>query len=448
MKRNRIFIIAIILLAVVSIALGYKLYQKQKAFTVSTENNYNMAFFQLVDYTQNVKTYLAKSLISSDSTHAAETLTHVWQEANLAETYLGMIPLETQELEKTAKFLNQVSEYSYTLSRKNIKNEDLTEEDLNNLKELYEYSIELSNVLNQLSEDINTNRIKWKDLKKDDNAMFAKEVSNISQDSFAKLEENFHEYSGLIYDGAFSDHITTQEKKGLTGDEISEEEAKQKAEEFIGKDKIKEIESKGLSEDGEIATYTFFVKSQDDDVVDIAISKKGGHVVYMNSSRNVNAEILEDTELIQKANNFLKEKGYNNMKETYFLKENGSVTINFAYEQNGVTIYPDLIKVKIAMDDGEILGIETSNYLNCHYERKIPEAKISEEEILSKINEQVEVNSKHLAIIPTKWSTEIFCYEIQGKVDNIDFLAYFNAETGREEDILIITNTPNGTVTE
>ena len=51
-------------------------------------------------------------------------------------------------------------------------------------------------------------------------------------------------------------------------------------------------------------------------------------------------------------------------------------------------------------------------------------------------------------MIPTEWKTEKFCYEFKGKIENIDFIAYINAETGEEEDILIITNTPNGTLTE
>ena len=41
-----------------------------------------------------------------------------------------------------------------------------------------------------------------------------------------------------VYDGAFSEHITSSEKRGLTGDEIDEQTAKQKAEDFIGKEKI------------------------------------------------------------------------------------------------------------------------------------------------------------------------------------------------------------------
>ena len=37
--------------------------------------------------------------------------------------------------------------------------------------------------------------------------------------------------------------------------------------------------------------------------------------------------------------------------------------------------------------------------------------------------------------------------EFKGKVDDTDFLVYINAKTGEEQDILVITNTPNGTLT-
>ena len=78
-------------------------------------------------------------------------LTHVWREANLAQSYLGMLPVENQELENTEKFLNQVSEYSYSLSKKNINGENLNDEELGKIKELYDYSFDLSNMLNEFS---------------------------------------------------------------------------------------------------------------------------------------------------------------------------------------------------------------------------------------------------------------------------------------------------------
>ena len=443
LKKGHMLSVICVLLIIVTI-LGIILYQKQKEYRQASENSYNMAFFELVDYVQNVENYLAKSLISSTPEHGAETLTHLWRESNLAQSYLSRLPIESQELSNTEKFLNQVSDYSYSLSRKNIYNEKLTDDDFDNLKELHTYSVELENTLNQLSEDLNSGRFSWGELTEKGTVAFAQQVDNISKESFSNLEENFHEYSGLIYDGAYSEHLTSNEPKALTGDDVDENKAKEIAEKFIGKDNIKEISSLGFYENATIPVYDFSVNNNNDETINISISKKGGHVVNMNANRDISAEIISDEEVKNKAKEFLDSRGFINMQETYYLKQEGIVTINYAYKQDNVIMYPDLIKVKVALDNGEILGVETTGYLNNHMVRNINDIKITEERARENLNDDLEIISSGLAVIPTEWKTEILCYEFKGKVEDKEFLVYINAENGREEDILIITNTPNG----
>ena len=445
LKKGHMLSVIVTLLVIVAI-LGFLLYRKQREYRQASENAYNMAFYELVDYVQNVETYLAKSLISSTSEHGAETLTHLWREANLAQSYLARLPIESQELSNTEKFLNQVSDYSYSLSRKNIYNEDLTQEDLDNLKELHQYSVDLENTLNQLSEDLNQGRFKWDELTKKGTVAFAQQVDNISKESFSNLEENFHEYSGLIYDGAFSEHMTSQDPKALTGDDIDEETAKQKAVEFIGQDKCKEVNNLGLSENATIPVYDFSITNQNDETINISVSKKGGYIVNMNTNREVSVESISQEEANNKGKEFLASRGFENMKETYYLKQEGIVTINYAATQDDVVLYPDLIKVKVALDNGEVLGVETTGYLNNHTIRDVSNVKITQDEAKSSLNQDLQIESQWLAVIPTEWKTEILCYEFKGKVDDKEFLVYINAENGREEDILIITNTPNGTL--
>ena len=446
--KDRHMLSIVVVFSAIIIGMGVFVYKKQTQYRQTMENHYNMAFFELVDYVQNVENFLAKSLISKTPEHGAETLTNVWREANLASCYLAQIPISTNELANTSKFLNQVSEYSYSLSRKNIYNEPLTQDDLDNLKQLHQYSIELENTLNQLSSEMTQGKIKWGELTEKGSIAFAKQVSNVSQDSFKNIEENFQEYAGLIYDGAFSEHMTSTERKGLTGENIDEEQAKQKAKDFIGQEKIETINSNGLIENGNIPVYDFYVKLKEDEKneVHISISQKGGHVVLMNYNRDISAEILSQEEANQKGIDFLNSRGFENMKETYYLKQDGIVTINYAYVQEDVIMYPDLIKLKIALDNGEILGIETTGYLNSHEERDLQEPKISIVKAKENLNENLEILSEGLAVIPTEWETELLCYEFKGKVEDKEFLVYINAENGREEDILIITNTPNGTL--
>ncbi len=445
LKKGHMLSVICVLLVIVAI-LGVILYRKQREYRQASENSYNMAFYELVDYVQNVETYLAKSLISSTPEHGAETLTHLWREANLAQVYLSRLPIESQELSSTEKFLNQVSDYSYSLSRKNIYNEELSDEDLNNLKELHTYSVDLENTLNQLSEDLNNGRFSWGELTEKGTVAFAQQVDNISKESFSNLEENFHEYSGLIYDGAYSEHLTSSEPKGLTGDDIDENKAKEIAEEFVGKDNIKETSNLGYSENATIPVFDFSITNNNDEIISISISKKGGHVVNMNANRDISSEIISQEEAGNKAKEFLDNKGFPNMQETYYLKQEGIVTINYAYMQDNVIMYPDLIKVKVALDNGEILGIETTGYLNNHTERDTSNIKITEEQAKEDLNDDLEIISSGLAVIPTEWESEILCYEFKGKVEDKEFLVYINAENGREEDILIITNTPNGTL--
>ena len=203
----------------------------------------------------------------------------------------------------------------------------------------------------------------------------------------------------------------------------------------------------GFSENATIPVYDFSIKTNEENNINIAISQKGGHIVYLNSNRDVNTEIISQEEANEYGKKYLEERGFPNMKETYYLKQEGIVTINYAYTQDDVIIYSDLIKVKVALDNGEVLGIETSGYLNNHKQRDVSKVSITAEEAKQTLNKDLEIMSEGLAVIPTEWESELLCYEFKGKVDDTEFLVYINAENGREEDILVITNTPNGTLT-
>ena len=445
--KKYFFVSLVVVLLAIIIYLAYSLNKSKQKYKLANENLYNNNFYELVDYVKNVETYLAKSTISNNNEYEARTLTYLWREANLAQVYLSSLPIESQELENTQKFLNQVSDYSYSLSRKNIEGENLSDEEMKNLEELHDYSIELTNTLNQLSTDLNNGSISWDDLVKNDTKEFAQEVSS-KFEVFSTLEENFHQYEGLIYDGAFSEHLTNSELKGLIGEDINEEQALKIAKEFVGEDKVKEVTNLGISENANIEAFRFAISSGNDKKCYVSVSKKGGHIVSSNCNREISSENIGFEEANQKGLEFLNQKGYKNMKETYYLKEQGVLTINYAYEQSGIVMYPDLIKLKVALDDGEILGMETTGYLNNHVEnRDISNIKISKEEAKKEINKNLNIESEGLAVIPTIFKTEIFCYEFKGKIDETDFLIYVNVENGKQEDILIITNTPNGVLT-
>lgn len=444
--KSNFFAGTIIILAILTLVTGYYALKLKTEYENMNNNNYEEAFDSLVNYVNSVENYLAKSMISKSSEHAAETLTQVWRDSNLAIVYLSRINLSDDGLTQTAKFLNQVSDYSYSLSRKNISGEELTEEDFNNLKELYDYSVSLETTLNQLSEDLNNGEIAWDSIQNAGDVQFAQAVDSFSV--FSNIDENLNNYEGLIYDGAYSDHVDKVEKVGLTGDNIDEEKAKEIAREFFNEFEVDEIQTNAFLENAEIPSYDFSVSFKGkDEKYSITVSQKGGHVVQTSLDRTVSEEKISQEEANEIGKSYLSSKGFENMKETYFVKLGNIVTINYAYNDNGIIVYPDLIKVKIALDNGDILGIETTGYLNSHTEREYVTPKLTIDEARQNINSSLEIISENMAIIPTEWKTEISCYEFKGKVEDKEFLVYINVETGKEEDILVILDTPGGTLT-
>lgn len=448
-KQKHILTICVIAITIAICAIGLACRNNKRYMQVSN-NEYNKSFYELIDSMGDVENYLAKALITNDSNQSAETLMYIWRESNLASVYLSQIPISNEGLSNTQKFLNQASDYSYTLAKKSISDEDLTGDELKNLKDLYNYSLEVNTTLNQLLLEMSNGSLNWKELQSDGSSLFEKELKeSSSRDGLDNIEGNFKEYDGLIYDGAYSEHITNTKPKGLTGEEIQEEKAKELVTTFIGKNNIKNIQSNGLVENGTIKSYAFEIDTNEENKITIAITQKGGHILFMNYNRNVEEEKTTMEEANTKALEFLNSKGYTNMHKTYYIKENGIITINYAYEEKDVIIYTDLIKVKIALDNGDVLGIETTGYLNNHDKRDISKSNlISENEAKKVINENLNIDRTRLAIIPTEYKTEVFCWELEGKVEDREFLVYVDAKTGKVADILIIVQTENGVLTQ
>ena len=407
-------------------------------------NNYSQSFYELVEYSNNVETLLAKAQISNTPEYSAKTFTEIWREANLAENSLSKIPITHVTLTSANKFLNQVSDYAYSLSHKTIEDNSLSDEDLNNIKMLYDNSKTLNMTLATLEADMGNGSLSWEELtKKENNTELAQEVANISQDNFGNIEKNLQDYEGLIYDGPFSEHMTSPTPKGLGEGTFDQTQAEEIFYQYVDKSEITSLNYNGIV-DGKLRAHSFTGVYNDGSNVYMDISEIGGKVIFISKSRQPEIATIDIEVAKSLAQDFLNSHGFESMEESYYMMEGNSVTINFAYTQNGVICYPDLIKVKVALDNGEILGIETQGYLNSHTVREFEEPKIDVNEARKLVNQNVEITSERLALIPTDWSTELLVYEFKGRVDDRNFIVYVNADTGKEEDVFLLIESENG----
>jgi len=449
LSDRHMYSVTVVIIAVVA-AWGIYQYKRSADLRQELDNQYNRAFYEMVGYVQNIEVLLMKSMISATPQMVSETLKEAWHQANLAQTNLGQLPVTQEVLANTSKFLSQVGDFAYALDRQNIAGKEITEDQYKQLEQLHQYSVNLHEALNNLQASISEGRINWKELANKGTELFKKQSQSMTSQLFSDIDKTFQEFPTLIYDGPFSDHMTSLKPKGLTGKDLTVEEAKEKLKKFFGEDKVASIEHTGEVKADTLPAYNFKITFKDrpeDEFASADVTKKGGQVIWMLYNRDVGQETLDVDKVKEIGREFLESRGYKSMKDTYYVKEDSTATVNYAYEQDGVVVYPDLIKVKIALDNGEIVGFESKGYIMNHTERDIPEPKFTEEEIKSNFMAKRELKAVGLAIIPTNFGTEIFCYELKGNFNGKDFLVYVNAETGREEQVLIIINTPEGILT-
>lgn len=436
-----------IVIIMIFVAMSFYLKIKNKELKQTLSNSYDKAFYELVEYTQNVETLLAKAQISTTPSYSAKTLNNIWRKADLAQSSLSQIPTDNNVLNTAVKFFNQLSDYSYSLANKLIDGENLKDEDYENLNDYYETCQILNGTVQSLASDLESNSISWEELTKVENTAFlAQEVSNISKDSFSKIDEDMQDYEGLIYDGPFSEHMTSSKPLGLGSEIYNEENAKEKVYEYVDKNRVSELKSNGIV-NGNIKSFSFSFVLDGNINGYINVTEQGGHVLWMNIARSVTEEKITKEQANGIGKDFLEKHGFGEMKESYFTNENGILTVNYAFNQNGVICYPDLVKVKIALDNGEVLGLESQSYLNSHHMRDLPKAGISMQEAQRKINPKLQILSSNVTFIPTDWKTEIAAYEFKGKMDDKNFIVYINIENGREEKVFMILDTPGGTFT-
>lgn len=408
------------------------------------QDEYNKSMYLAVSYINNVEVDLAKLLVTSTPKMSAVTLADIWKQANLAKECLEQIPVGQNSMANASKYLTQVSDFSYTLMKQNISDIKLTEEEYEKLKHIYEDSSKLSSKMSDIYDDLSAGRIKWDELEKIGNE---KLPDNDISNSIFEVGKTFQNYEGLIYDGAFSDHLLSSEPKFLSQKEISEDDAKKYIEEVILNDeKIEKIEFKGES-NGKIELYNFDVTLDSKQKRTISITKNDCKLYLMIGDKNVKEQNISVDEAKKRGMEFLNKLGIDNMIETYYQKTENMIVINYAATQDGVILYPDLIKVKISLDDGKIYGVEAAGYIFNHTTRNNLKPSISQEKAKSILNSSIKIISSDMALIPTESNSEILTYEFKGKIDNKEFLIYINADNLREEKVLLVIDNKNGVLT-
>jgi len=413
------------------------------------EAAYQRGFYSLLEEVNNLNILISKSLVTSSDEHRIMTLTTIWHQAEGARDSLSQLPLGNNDMTNSQKFFAQLGDLSYNLASKLIRKEEITDKEWSYMETFRKHIQTLNQDLRNLQDEVSSGRINWESKK-----FSLSPVRGLPKgmaDNMAAIDQKLKQEAPTItYDGPFSDHVENIKPKGLTGSNINEHKAIEIARNFIDNPANinYNITITGRSK-GTIPAYNVAFTPQGESSPELVmdISEKGGHVVWLLNTRQINESKIDLDEAVEKARSFLKTKGYEGMEATGSLREDNTITISFVPKTDGILLYPDFIKVEVALDNGQVVGFDAMGYLTNHSQRPFPEAKLTVEEIKEKINPKIDVDRVRLALISTPSLKELLCYEVDGKLKDERYLIYINAENGMEEQILKVVETEDGTMT-
>ncbi|TCO78742.1 germination protein YpeB [Marinisporobacter balticus] len=432
---------------------GYNQYKEKNEYYIFLDNQFQRMYYDLTGSVETITTDLSKLMVSSQTKENIVLYSNIWQNAYNAQEKLSQLPIKHADITKTEKFLSQLGDYTFAMAKISISDKPLGDKEIDNLEKLHNYALKLSQDLQDLQKKALKGTI-WKgELRKKGSKELNQEAEkeNPIQLKFNKFEERMVEYPELIYDGPFSEHVIEGVRPRLKGPEITQKEAEKKVIEFLGGGKIDKVE-KTTNGKGRIDTYSFEVipKNQESgkgNSVYIDITQRNGYVAWILNNREVKKTNISPKQAIKYASKFLEEKGFKNMEPTYTVRYDGVVLVNYVYKQEDVFMYPDLIKVKVALDNGEIVGFDSTHFLTTNYKRDIKKPKQTAKQAREKISLRAQVEKDpQLCIIPTSSFGEIYCYEFEASYKGDQFLIYINANTGEEEKILKLIKSENGTL--
>ena len=442
MSKERKWKIATIILSVVMIAAVTTLsiflsstYKSRAALGNDLENMYQRAYYELIANINANEISFSKLMVTSSKSTKLQLLNDIMKSSHLAVSALSTLSAENFGVLNTTRYVNQTGDFAAYLMKQIFDDKEITTEENDILETLYEMTMEIGKQIAKINDEIDKGDYIFTERLKIDDDIFS--------EVFMNLEQSIVNYPSLIYDGPFSAALLDKEAKNLTGSDVTSDEGINIINELLQEFKVKDVSFTGEN-NSYFSMYNYDAKNEAGEDLTIQLSKKDGKLVMMNIAKTVDEPSLSPEECSVLAEQYLSDLGFSDMKSVWVSNYNSIIYVNLAPVINDVVYYPDLVKVKIASSDGELVGIDALTYIYNHTERTLPAVAISEAEARASISTKIVVETCRITLIPLMQNKEILAYEFSGHVNEAMYYIYVDVTNGDEVKILRVIDSDEG----
>jgi len=437
LKRNFLIFVLVVSLAVVGY-WGVKNNRILAQWELQAENQYRSAFQELNTHFESLETEIATALVTKSNERRLVKLNNIWRDAFAAQEDLGELPIAGVSLTNIKSLLSKTERYAYRLSQENI-NKKLSGKDWENLNQLHKQVKVAANDLEEVHNKIEKNNFRWS---KQRHIILEKDnLSDNSVLSSLQVTERKLKLSnldlGLEQESTDQFLLQLSKVKGQEGS-IEKDKAIKLAKDFLGarsKNYKFDLYDNQVKDSG-IVTVIANSEETNNSQIFFDISQKSGEVIWFLEKRSFKTSEFEDDQVQKFATDFVKQSNYDDLVVKEISSEGNLGIVDLAPKTEGVLIYPQLVKVKVALDNGDIIGFNARRFLSNNDLEVDLEPKLSLEEAKQRVNQRLDLKDNRLAVIFNDIGRPILSYEFVGVLGDEEFKIYINADNGREVKVI------------
>jgi spore germination protein len=425
------------LLFIGSIYWGYQEHQEKNSILIKAENQYQRAFHDLSYHVDQLHKELGNTLAvnSTSQSYHRKGLVNVWRLTSEAQNEINQLPLTLLPFDKTEDFLSRIANFAYKTSVRDLSKEPLTKDEYKTLETLYAKSDDISKQLRGVQDKVIANNLRWMDVE----IALASEKStndNTIIDGFKTVDNKVREYPEINWGPSVASMYQKRTVTMLGGRKITPEDVKRLAAKFLNMNDTGRIRVVENGRGTEFASYSATVDAgNQNNPIQLDFTQKGGQLIYFVNPREVSGVKIGVDEAEKQARRFLDERGYKGMQSVNYDQYDDTAVFTFIGTQNGVLIYPDKLTIKVALDNGETVGLQAADYVFEHHKRNLPKPALTKAQARAKLNPNFKVASERMSLITNDLGKEVLCYEFNGRINGSTYRIYINAVTGEDESV-------------
>ena len=265
------------------------------------------------------------------------------------------MPAEEVGLAFVDQFLNQIGDFSRSLSQQIVKGDQPDSKQEETLAAMHDRLIDVNRKIQELAVNLQTNNIVWVDKPSPPwmpgvkTAAAASQAQEAGADepsslraSLEQLDASLQKLPPFTYSGQTDTHAVP-EPLGLPDLKVKEEQAHQAAQEFIKSIGYQNTDLKlSATTSGVFEGYSFTAEN-----ISIDVCKRGGVITFFRDERPLGLQKLSAKQAAAKAVQTLQAMGWKSFIATAVEDFGGYIQMDAVYVQDNVRIYPDKIRLVV-----------------------------------------------------------------------------------------------------